>query len=107
MSEENLETQIDESTEVAESSVDSNGYEKDDIRSHIAAELDKLEAAEAEKAESQKGERQSPAREARRPLEAPERSVSPTLADGLRGPQVHPRAGPSGCGGASWWKRQH
>ncbi len=52
MSEENLETQIDEN-EVAESSVDSNGYEKDDIRSHIAAELDKLEAAEEEKAESE------------------------------------------------------
>jgi len=51
MSEENLETQIDENEEVAESSVDEHGYEKDDIRSHIAAEMDKLEAAEAEKAE--------------------------------------------------------
>ena len=49
MSEENLETQIDENEEVAvESSVDDHGYEKDDIRSHIAAEMDKLEAAEAE-----------------------------------------------------------
>lgn len=44
MSEENLETQIDES-EVAESSVDEHGYEKDDIRSVIAAEMDKHEAA--------------------------------------------------------------
>ena len=44
MSEENLETQIDESTEAAESSVDSHGYEKDDIRSVIAAEMDKHEA---------------------------------------------------------------
>jgi hypothetical protein len=51
MSEENLETQVDEIEEVAESSVDEHGYEKDDIRSHIAAEMDKLEAAEAEKAE--------------------------------------------------------
>lgn len=45
MSEENLETQIDEN-EVAESSVDEHGYEKDDIRSVIAAEMDKHEAAE-------------------------------------------------------------
>ena len=45
MSEENLETQIDE-TEVEESSVDEHGYEKDDIRSVIAAEMDKHEAAE-------------------------------------------------------------
>ena len=43
MSEENLETQVDEIEEVVESSVDDNGYDKDDIRSHIAAELDKLE----------------------------------------------------------------
>ena len=50
MSEENLETQIDEN-EVAESSVDEHGYAKDDIRSVIAAEMDKHEAAEAEKAE--------------------------------------------------------
>lgn len=50
MSEENLETQIDE-TEVEESSVDNHGYEKDDIRSVIAAEMDKHEAAEAEKTE--------------------------------------------------------
>ena len=49
MSEENLETQIDENEEVAvESSVDEHGYEKDDIRSVIAAEMDKHEAAEAE-----------------------------------------------------------
>lgn len=45
MSEENLETQIDEN-EVAVSSVDEHGYEKDDIRSVIAAEMDKHEAAE-------------------------------------------------------------
>ena len=50
MSEENLETQIDE-TEVEESSVDEHGYDKDDIRSVIAAEMDKHEAAEAEKTE--------------------------------------------------------
>lgn len=50
MSEENLETQIDES-EVAESSTDEHGYEKDDIRSVIAAEMDKHEAKEAETAE--------------------------------------------------------
>ena len=38
MSEENLETQIDENEEVAvESSVDEHGYDKDDIRSVIAA----------------------------------------------------------------------
>jgi hypothetical protein len=50
MSEENLETQVDEQhEEVAESSVDNHGYEKDDIRSVIAAEMDKHEAAEAEK----------------------------------------------------------
>ena len=47
MSEENLETQIDDQ-EVAESSVDEHGYDKDDIRSVIAAEMDKHEAAEAE-----------------------------------------------------------
>ena len=52
MSEENLETQIDESTEVAESSVDSHGYEKDDIRSVIAAEMDKHEENSAEEAEN-------------------------------------------------------
>ena len=51
MSEENLETQIDENEEVAESSVDEHGYEKDDIRSVIAAEMDKHEAA-AEDAEN-------------------------------------------------------
>ena len=51
MSEENLETQIDENEEVAESSVDEHGYEKDDIRSVIAAEMDKHEAA-AENAEN-------------------------------------------------------
>lgn len=51
MSEENLETQIDENEEVAESSVDEHGYEKDDIRSVIAAEMDKHEAA-AESAEN-------------------------------------------------------
>ena len=51
MSEENLETQIDEHEEVVESSVDEHGYEKDDIRSHIAAEMDKLEAAETESTE--------------------------------------------------------
>ena len=51
MSEENLETQVDEN-EVAESSVDEHGYEKDDIRSHIAAELDKLEESSAEEAEN-------------------------------------------------------
>lgn len=46
MSEENLETQIDENAEVAvESSVDEHGYERDDIRSVIAAEMDKHEAA--------------------------------------------------------------
>ena len=50
MSEENLETQIDDQ-EVAESSVDEHGYDKDDIRSVIAAEMDKHEAAEAEKDE--------------------------------------------------------
>ena len=48
MSEENLETQIDENEEVAESSVDENGYDKDDIRSVIAAEMDKHEAAAEE-----------------------------------------------------------
>lgn len=48
MSEENLETQIDENEEVAvESSVDEHGYEKDDIRSVIAAEMDKHEAKES------------------------------------------------------------
>lgn len=52
MTEENLETQIDESTEVAESSVDEHGYEKDDIRSVIAAEMDKHEAKSAEEAEN-------------------------------------------------------
>ena len=52
MSEENLETQIDES-EVAESSTDEHGYEKDDIRSVIAAEMDKHEAAEAENTEQE------------------------------------------------------
>lgn len=51
MSEENLETQIDEVEEVVESSVDENGYEKDDIRSVIAAEMDKHESAEADKTE--------------------------------------------------------
>ena len=52
MSEENLETQIDENEEVAvESSVDEHGYEKDDIRSVIAAEMDKHEAKSAENAE--------------------------------------------------------
>ena len=50
MSEENLETQVDENV-VEESSVDEHGYEKDDIRSVIAAEMDKHEAAEAEKTE--------------------------------------------------------
>ena len=50
MSEENLETQIDDQ-KVAESSVDEHGYDKDDIRSVIAAEMDKHEAAEAEKDE--------------------------------------------------------
>ena len=50
MSEENLETQIDDQ-EVAESSVDEHGYDKDDIRSVIAAEMDKHEAAEAERDE--------------------------------------------------------
>ena len=51
MSEENLETQIDENDEVAvESSVDEHGYEKDDIRSVIAAEMDKHEKS-AEDAE--------------------------------------------------------
>lgn len=50
MSEENLETQIDE-TEVEESSVDEHGYEKDDIRSVIAAEMDKHEKS-AEDAEN-------------------------------------------------------
>lgn len=53
MSEENLETQIDENDEVAvESSVDEHGYEKDDIRSVIAAEMDKHEAKSAEEAEN-------------------------------------------------------
>lgn len=53
MSEENLETQIDENEEVAvESSVDEHGYEKDDIRSVIAAEMDKHEAKSAEEAEN-------------------------------------------------------
>ena len=53
MSEENLETQIDENEEVAvESSIDENGYEKDDIRSVIAAEMDKHEAKSAEDAEN-------------------------------------------------------
>ena len=53
MSEENLETQIDENEEVAvESSVDEHGYEKDDIRSVIAAEMDKHEAKAAEDAEN-------------------------------------------------------
>ena len=53
MSEENLETQIDENEEVAvESSVDEHGYEKDDIRSVIAAEMDKHEAKSAEDAEN-------------------------------------------------------
>ena len=51
MSEENLETQIDENEEVVESSVDEHGYDKDDIRSVIAAEMDKHEAAEADNAE--------------------------------------------------------
>lgn len=52
MSEENLETQIDENDEVAvESSVDEHGYEKNDIRSVIAAEMDKHEAS-AENAEN-------------------------------------------------------
>jgi hypothetical protein len=55
MSEENLETQIDDQ-EVAESSVDEHGYDKDDIRSVIAAEMDKHEAAEAEKEEPVKAE---------------------------------------------------
>ena len=50
MSEENLETQIDE-TEVEESSVDEHGYDKDDIRSVIAAEMDKHEKS-AEDAEN-------------------------------------------------------
>ena len=51
MSEENLETQIDENEEVAvESSVDEHGYDKDDIRSVIAAEMDKHEAEESGKA---------------------------------------------------------
>ena len=50
MSEENLETQIDE-TAVEESSVDEHGYEKDDIRSVIAAEMDKHEKS-AEDAEN-------------------------------------------------------
>ena len=53
MSEENLETQIDENEEVAvESSVDEHGYEKGDIRSVIAAEMDKHEAKSAEEAEN-------------------------------------------------------
>ena len=53
MSEENLETQIDENEEVAvESSIDEHGYEKDDIRSVIAAEMDKHEAKSAEEAEN-------------------------------------------------------
>lgn len=56
MSEENLETQVDEN-EVAESSTDDHGYEKDDIRSHIAAEMDKLEAAE-EPAQEEKRDNQ-------------------------------------------------
>ena len=52
MSEENLETQIDENEEVAvESSVDEHGYDKDDIRSVIAAEMDKHESADADKTE--------------------------------------------------------
>lgn len=55
MSEENLETQIDE-TEVEESSVDEHGYEKDDIRSVIAAEMDKHEAAE-ENAENKRDDK--------------------------------------------------
>ena len=52
MSEENLETQIDENEEVVESSVDEHGYDKDDIRSVIAAEMDKHEAKSAEDAEN-------------------------------------------------------
>ena len=53
MSEENLDTQIDESNDVAiESSTDEHGYEKDDIRSVIAAEMDKHEANSAEEAEN-------------------------------------------------------
>ena len=53
MSEENLETQIDENEEVAvESSVDEHGYEKDDIRSVIAAEMDKHEAKESAEADN-------------------------------------------------------
>ena len=52
MSEENLETQIDENEETVESSVDEHGYEKDDIRSVIAAEMDKHEAKSAEEAEN-------------------------------------------------------
>ena len=47
MSEENLETQIDE-TAVEESSVDNHGYKKDDIRSVIAAEMDKHEKSAEE-----------------------------------------------------------
>ena len=51
MSEENLETQIDEQ-EVVESSVDEHGYDKDDIRSVIAAEMDKHEADMSKKEEN-------------------------------------------------------
>lgn len=57
MSEENLETQIDENEEVVESSVDEHGYDKDDIRSVIAAEMDKHEAAEAEQKEETESKR--------------------------------------------------
>ena len=52
MSEENLETQIDEN-EVAESSIDEHGYDKDDIRSVIAAEMDKHEAKESTETDSE------------------------------------------------------
>jgi len=56
MSEENLETQIDDQ-EVAESSVDEHGYDKDDIRSVIAAEMDKHEAAAESNEEPAKAEK--------------------------------------------------
>ena len=82
MSEENLETQIDENEEVAvESSVDEHGYEKDDIRSHIAAEMDKIEAAEAEKAEEPAAEEKRDEKGRFKKAEAPVEDVQNETAE--------------------------
>lgn len=81
MSEENLETQIDEN-EVAESSIDEHGYDKDDIRSVIAAEMDKHEAKESAEADNaEKSVKEDKRDENGRFKKAESESVEPASAD--------------------------